>query len=115
MPKQKSSQAAATATAPTATAPAAPKPRVVLEKAEPADVAAYFAATGLSRKEIAAAAGVSTSVIATVQNPKGDRWSLKTFEAKKLLIDAAAVDAAAARQAANEAAAAESATEEAAG
>lgn len=61
-------------------------PRVVLDKAAPADVAAYFVETGLTRKELAAAAEVSTSVIATVQNEKGDRWSTVTFAAKKLLI-----------------------------
>lgn len=63
-------------------------PRVLLDKAEPLEVAAFFESTGLTRKELAAAAEVSTSVIATVQNPKGDRWSLKTFEAKKVLIAA---------------------------
>lgn len=61
-------------------------PRVTLEKASPADVAAFFASTGLTRKELAAAAAVSTSVIATVQNENGDRWSLVTFEAKRALI-----------------------------
>lgn len=66
----------------------APHERVTLEKAEPADVAAYFAGTGLTRKELASAAGVSTSVIATVQNPTGDRWSRVTFEAKRKLIEA---------------------------
>lgn len=67
-------------------------PRVVLDKADPAEVAAYFASTGLPRKEIATAAGVSTSVIATVQNEKGDRWSTVTFEAKRTLIDQYMVD-----------------------
>lgn len=61
-------------------------PRVTLEKASPTDVASFFVSTGLTRKELAAAAGVSTSVIATVQNEKGDRWSTVTFEAKRALI-----------------------------
>lgn len=63
-------------------------PRVTLQKAAPADVASYFLSTGLTRKELAAAAGVSTSVIATVQNEKGDRWSTVTFEAKQASIAA---------------------------
>lgn len=63
-------------------------PRVTLEKAAPETVAAYFASTGLTRKQLAAAAGVSTSVIATVQNENGDRWSQVTFEAKQVLIAA---------------------------
>lgn len=66
--------------------------RATLEKATPADVAAYFAQTGLTRKELAAAAKVSTSVIATVQNEKGDRWSVVTFEAKRLMIEQWMVD-----------------------
>lgn len=63
-------------------------PRQVLEKVPPEEVAAYFASTGLARKQIAAAAGVSPSVIATVQNVNGDRWSRNTFEAKRVMIDA---------------------------
>ena len=66
--------------------------RATLEKAAPADVAAYFTQTGLTRKELAAAAKVSTSVIATVQNEKGDRWSVVTFEAKRALIEQWMVD-----------------------
>lgn len=65
-----------------------PKERITLAKAAPADVAAYFGSTGLTRKELAAAAGVSTSVIATVQNAEGDRWSEVTFAAKREKIDA---------------------------
>jgi hypothetical protein len=88
-------------------------PRVKLEPADPADVAAYFESTGLTRKQIAAAAGVSTSVISTVQNPKGDRWSTETFAKKQALIDAYIVDHAdeieAARQADAAAAAAKAA------
>lgn len=67
-------------------------PRVQLEKAGFEEVGAYFASTGLTRKELASAAGVSTSVIATVQNEKGDRWSTATFEAKRALIDQWMVD-----------------------
>lgn len=68
-------------------------PRSVKVKAEPSEVAAFFASTGLSRKQIAAAVGVTTSVIATVQNENGDRWSAERFEAAKPLILAAAESA----------------------
>lgn len=61
-------------------------PRVQLEKAGFEEVGSYFLSTGLTRKELASAAKVSTSVIATVQNEKGDRWSTVTFEAKRALI-----------------------------
>ncbi len=67
-------------------------PRVPLEKAEPEEVQAYFESTGMSRKQIASAAKVSTSVISTVQNPKGDRWSVATFTAKQVLIDAYVIE-----------------------
>ena len=83
--------------------------RATLEKADPADVAAYFASTGLTRKELAAAAKVSTSVIATVQNEKGDRWSLVTFGVKRGLIDQWMVDHAAEISARQSAEAAEAA------
>lgn len=92
---------------------AAAGPRETLEKADPQTVAAYFESTGLTRKQLAGAAGVSTSVIATVQNEKGDRWSTKTFEAKRELIDAyvgAHKDEIAAARAADEAAATAKAT-----
>lgn len=62
--------------------------RVTAVKAEPDAVKAYFDSTGLTRKQIADAVGVTVSVIATVQNPNGDRWSLVRFEAAKILIDA---------------------------
>jgi hypothetical protein len=65
-------------------------PRTTAVKASPADVAAFFASTGLTRKQIAEAVGVSTSVIGTVQSESGDRWSLTRFEAAKPLILAAA-------------------------
>jgi hypothetical protein len=65
-------------------------PRSVMVKAEPAVVAAFFASTGLSRKEIAEAVGVTTSVIGTVTKENGDRWSLARFELAKPLILAAA-------------------------
>lgn len=68
--------------------PAAPKaPRALMEKADPIEVGKYFDGTGLTRKQIAAAVGVSTSVIATVQNPKGDRWSADRFSKARVLID----------------------------
>jgi len=62
--------------------------RAVVEKADSAVVAAYFSLTGLNRKEIADAVGVCVSVIATVQNPNGDRWSATRFAAAQILIDA---------------------------
>lgn len=70
-----------------AAAKAASAPRQVLEKADPIEVGKYFEQTGMTRKQLAAAVGVSTSVIATVQNPKGDRWSAKRFADAKPLID----------------------------
>lgn len=62
--------------------------RITAVKAEPAAVAAYFESTGLTRKQIADAVGVTVSVIATVQNPNGDRWSEVRFQAAKIMIDA---------------------------
>lgn len=62
--------------------------RVLMVKAEPLVVAAYFESTGLSRKELADAVGVTVSVIATVGNPNGDRWSATRFAAAQILIDA---------------------------
>jgi len=70
-------------------------PRERLEMMDPAEVKAYFDSTGLTRKQIAGAANVSASVIATVQNTNkredgsyvGDQWSVKTFEVKRALID----------------------------
>lgn len=68
--------------------PIAATPRATVTKADPAEVKSYFDSTGLTRKQLAAAVGVSTSVIATVQNPNGDRWSQVRYEAAKVLIDA---------------------------
>jgi hypothetical protein len=65
-------------------------PRATLAKADPKVVAAFFASTGMTRKQIAAAVGVSTSVIATVQSENGDRWSQQRFDLAKPLILAAA-------------------------
>lgn len=62
--------------------------RVTAVKAEPADVKTYFDSTGMTRAQIADAVGVTVSVIATVQNPNGDRWSQVRFDAAKILIDA---------------------------
>lgn len=62
--------------------------RTLVAKADPLEVAAFFEASGLSRKELADACGVTVSVIATVQNPNGDRWSATLFEARKRLITA---------------------------
>lgn len=79
--------------------------RSLMPKAEPDAVREYFESTGLNRKELAAAVGVTVSVIATVQNPKGDRWSAARFEAAKPLIEAVvAAKAAAAAEAAKVAA-----------
>jgi hypothetical protein len=72
-------------------------PRATGAKAEPSVVAAFFASTGLTRKQIADAVGVSTSVIGTVQKESGDRWSMARFELAKPLILAAAKKAATAK------------------
>jgi len=69
-------------------------PRTIVPKADPATVAAFFKSTGLSVKQIAAAVGVSPSVISTVTRENGDRWSVARFEAAKPLILAAAKNAA---------------------
>lgn len=63
-------------------------PRVILDKADPTAVREYFDSLGLPRKTIAQASGVGTSTIATVQNPKGDRWSQERFEEVQGLIAA---------------------------
>jgi hypothetical protein len=65
-------------------------PRTIVTKADPAAVAAFFQSTGLSVKQIAAAVGVSTSVISTVTRENGDRWSVARFDAARPLILAAA-------------------------
>jgi len=62
--------------------------RSLMVKADPLEVGTYFEATGLTRKEIADAVGVCVSVIATVQNPNGDRWSQTRYLAAKILIAA---------------------------
>ena len=59
-----------------------------MPKADPLEVRAYFASTGLSRREIGAIVGTGVGVIATVQNPNGDRWSVERFERARALIDA---------------------------
>lgn len=61
-------------------------------KADPAEVRAFFDAVGLTRKELADAVGVGIGVIATVQNPLGDRWSQHIFDQRKPLIVAYAVE-----------------------
>lgn len=68
-------------------------PRETVQKADPLEVAAFFASTGLSVKQIAAAVGVSPSVIHTVRSVSGDRWSRTRYEAAKVLILAAAKSA----------------------
>jgi hypothetical protein len=62
--------------------------RAVKPKADPQEVRAYFASTGLSRRELGAIVGTGVGVIATVQNPNGDRWSVERFERARALIDA---------------------------
>lgn len=62
--------------------------RVLKPKADPLEVRAYFASTGLSRRELAGIVGTGVGVIATVQNPKGDRWSTERFKRARALIDA---------------------------
>jgi hypothetical protein len=63
-------------------------PRTIMAKSDPGEVAAWFAATGLTRKQLAAAAGVSASLIGTVQSARGDRWSTETWSAKRRMIEA---------------------------
>jgi hypothetical protein len=59
-----------------------------MAKADPLEVRAYFASTGLSRRELGKIVGTGVGVIATVQNPNGDRWSVERFERARALIDA---------------------------
>lgn len=63
-------------------------PRQLKPKADPLEVRAYFASTGLSRRELGEIVGTGVGVIATVQNPNGDRWSTERFERARALIDA---------------------------
>jgi hypothetical protein len=65
-----------------------PRSASAVEKADPNVVKAYFESTGLNRKELAAVLSISSSVIATVQNPNGDRWSAARFERAKTTIAA---------------------------
>ena len=62
--------------------------RQLKSKADPLEVRAYFASTGLSRRELGDIVGTGVGVIATVQNPNGDRWSTERFERARALIDA---------------------------
>jgi hypothetical protein len=62
--------------------------RQLKSKADPFEVRAYFASTGLSRRELGEIVGTGVGVIATVQNPNGDRWSTERFERARALIDA---------------------------
>ena len=68
--------------------PAAAGPRPLKPKADPLEVRAYFASTGLSRRELGEIIGTGVGVIATVQNPNGDRWSVERFERAQALIEA---------------------------
>jgi len=63
-------------------------PRQLKPKADPLEVRAYFASTGLSRRELGEIVGTGVGVIATVQNPNGDRWSTERFTQARALIDA---------------------------
>ena len=75
--------------APRPPSPATPVgPRQLMPKADPLEVRAYFASTGLSRRELGELVGTGVGVIATVQNPNGDRWSTERFERARALIDA---------------------------
>lgn len=67
--------------------PNASSVRSTVLKADPDEVKDYFTGTGLSRQEIADAVGVTSSVIATVQNVNGDRWSAERFARARVLID----------------------------
>ncbi len=62
--------------------------RTVVGKADPDVVRAYFDATGLSRRELGSIIGTGVGVIATVQNPRGNRWSAERFERARAQIDA---------------------------
>ncbi len=59
-----------------------------MPKADPLEVRAYFASTGLNRRELGEIIGTGVGVIATVQNPNGDRWSIERFERARALIEA---------------------------
>ena len=59
-----------------------------MPKADPLEVRAYFASTGLTRRELGEIVGTGVGVIATVQNPNGDRWSVERFERARALIKA---------------------------
>lgn len=63
-------------------------PRQLMPKADPLEVRAYFSSTGLSRRELGEIVGTGVGVIATVQNPNGDRWSIERFERARALIEA---------------------------
>jgi hypothetical protein len=78
-----------TPTKPKAAARAVAAPKKGSDKADPTEVAAYFASTGLTRKELAAVLGVSTSLIGTVAKDSGDRWSAERFAKARVQIDAA--------------------------
>jgi hypothetical protein len=79
--------------APRPPSPATPVgPRQLKPKADPLEVRAYFASTGLSRRELGEILGTGVGVIATVQNPNGDRWSVERFERARALIDAYLAD-----------------------
>lgn len=79
--------------APRPPSPAAPVgPRQLKPKADPLEIRAYFASTGLSRRELGEIVGTGVGVIATVQNPNGDRWSVERFERARALIDAYLAD-----------------------
>lgn len=65
--------------------------RVLKDRAEPSEVRAYFAGTGLAQKVIAEILGVSTSLISTVQTHQPDngknRWSTDRFAEARDTID----------------------------
>lgn len=74
--------------APRQVPPAAASPRQLKPKADPLEVRAYFASTGLSRRDLGEIVGTGVGVIATIQNPNGDRWSIERFERARALIEA---------------------------
>jgi uncharacterized protein DUF6998 len=81
--------------------PAAAGPRQLKQKADPLEVRAYFASTGLSRRELGEIVGTGVGVIATVQNPNGDRWSVDSFERARALVEAHLAKTRTGRQAAD--------------
>ena len=65
--------------------------RETMPKADPMAVKKFFETLRMTRKEIAGALGISTSVVAVVQNPSptADRWSKARFDRARPVLLAA--------------------------